>query len=54
MSKEYSIEYRGFLITRQGDGLTIYDNKGGYVKRVDAPIISAAKEKIDKIIKNSK
>ena len=52
--KEYVEEYRGYTIRRMNDTIDIYDKNGCYVKRVDTPIIRAAKIKIDEIIVRSR
>ena len=51
--KEYVEEYRGYTIRRMGDAINIYDKNGCYVKRVDTLVISAAKRKVDEIIKRT-
>lgn len=52
--KEYVEEYRGYTIRRMGNTINIYDKNGCYVKKVDDPIILAAKIKIDGIIARSR
>ena len=54
LMKEYVEEYRGYTIRRMNDTIDIYDKNGCYVKRVDTPIIRAAKIKIDEIIVRSR
>lgn len=49
-NEEYSESYKCFTIRRTGDGLTIYDNNGGYVERMQTLIIHAAQARIDKIL----
>ena len=42
LNEEYSESYKGFTIRRTGDGLTIYDNNGCYVERMQTLIIHVA------------
>ncbi len=50
LNEEYSESYKGFTIRRTGDGLTIYDNNGCYVERMQTLIIHAAQARIDEIL----
>lgn len=50
LNEEYSESYKGFTIRRTGDGLTIYDNNGCYVERMQTLIIHAAQTRIDEIL----
>ena len=50
LNEEYSESYKGFTIRRTGDGLTIYDNNGCYVERMQTLIIHVAQARIDEIL----
>lgn len=50
LNEEYSESYKDFTIRRTGDGLTIYDNNGCYVERMQTLIIHAAQARIDEIL----